>query len=163
MAFNGTSAWTNHYARITGFGQGYSKQTLGETVVYTQRSMIAVDVCHTKTITSSTLTILFELEWLLCWLMISYKIQHHYINLSQKCSVLTRSHCVTYPTHGLNIDRQGQVWLITLAIFESSQPLLLVAIHFTKLEKINININNCSIELKWDSKQLKEDMITRWG
>jgi len=27
---------------------------------------------------------------------------------------------------------------------------------------INSNINMCSIELKWDGKKLKYDMITRW-
>jgi len=27
----------------------------------------------------------------------------------------------------------------------------------------NININICSIELKWDGKKLKYDMITRLG
>jgi len=26
-----------------------------------------------------------------------------------------------------------------------------------------ININNCSIEVKWDGNKLKYDMITRWG
>jgi len=28
---------------------------------------------------------------------------------------------------------------------------------------INININICSIELKWDGQKLKYDMIKRWG
>jgi len=28
--------------------------------------------------------------------------------------------------------------------------------------RTNININICSIELKWDGKKLKYDMITRW-
>jgi len=29
--------------------------------------------------------------------------------------------------------------------------------------RYNININICSIELKWDGKRLNYDMIMRWG
>jgi len=31
------------------------------------------------------------------------------------------------------------------------------------IDNINTSINICSIELKWDGKKLKYDMITSWG
>jgi len=55
-----------------------------------------------------------------------------------------------------------QVWLWIYKYIYIWVDLVSIAFTFTDQNRTNINIYICSMELKWDGKKLKYDMITRW-
>jgi len=83
----------------------------------------------------------------------------------------TRAGCATAPVDQTSDQTAptAAIWLVPWNWWSAQSVQSTPTIHFLHLYIIpetrrqNININICSIELKWDGKILTYDMITRWG